>query len=120
MDHNTVFAWFFDFGDDNGSLFAVRFVEVGELFEGVVADDVRIEDEERGGVLAEGFGGKFKGTGGAERFGFDGKLDADVVFFFVLKVCGVSKDINCWGFFCKYVEKKLGTFFRAADMTSGR
>lgn len=49
---DTVFAGFFHFGDDDGSLFAVRLVEFGELLEGVVAGDVGVEDEEGGVIFA--------------------------------------------------------------------
>ena len=47
MDYDAVFARFFDFCDDNGSLVAMRFVEVGELLEGVIADDIGVQEEER-------------------------------------------------------------------------
>ena len=42
MYHNTVFTGFFDFSDNDGTLFAVRFVEFGELLEGIVADHVGV------------------------------------------------------------------------------
>ena len=71
MDHDTVFGGLLDFGDDDGAFFAVGLVEFGELVEGVVTDDVGVEDEEGGGVFAEGFFGEFERAGGAQRFGFD-------------------------------------------------
>ena len=40
VHHDAVFGGFFDFGDDDGALVAVGFVELGELLKGVVADDV--------------------------------------------------------------------------------
>ena len=84
MDDDAVFGGFFDFGDDDGAFVAVGFVEIGELLEGVVADDVGVEDEERGGVFAEGLFGELEGASGAEGFGFDGEFNIDVVFFGVL------------------------------------
>lgn len=47
MHHDAVFGGFFNLGDDDGALVAVGFVEVGKLLEGIVADDVGVEDEER-------------------------------------------------------------------------
>jgi len=61
-------------------------VEFRELLEGVLADDVRVEDKERGVVFSEDLLGELERSGGAEGFCFDGELDADVVFFFVLGV----------------------------------
>ena len=84
VHHDAVFRRFFDFGDDNGAFVAVGFVEFGELGEGVIADDVGVEDEEWRRVFAEGFGGEFEGAGGAKGFGFDGEFDLDVVLLFVL------------------------------------
>ena len=84
VHHDAVFRGFFDLGHDDGAFLAVRLVELGELAEGVVADDVGVKDEEGRGVLAEGFGGELERAGGAEGFGLDGEFDADVVFFFVL------------------------------------
>ena len=84
VHHDAVFGGFFDFGHDDGAFVAVGFVEFGQLGEGVVADDVGVEDEEGGRVFAEGFGGEFQGAGGAEGFAFDGEFDFDVVLLFVL------------------------------------
>ena len=60
-------------------------VEVGQLLEGVVADDVRVEDEEGRVVLAENLLSKLQGTGGAQGLGFDGEIDLDVVLLLVLR-----------------------------------
>lgn len=84
MDYDTVFTGFFDFCHDDGAFITMGFVEVGEILERVVADDVGIEDKERGGVFSEGFGGELEGAGGAEGFRFDRELDADVVLLFIL------------------------------------
>jgi len=73
-----------DLGDNDCTLVAVRLVELGELLEGVVADDVGVEDEEWGVVFAKNLLGQLQGTGGAEGFCLDGEFDADVVCLFVL------------------------------------
>lgn len=114
VHHDAVFAGFFDFGHDDGAFVAVGFVEVGELLERVVADDVGVEDEEGGGVLAEGLFGEFERAGGAERFGFDGEFNVDVVFFFVL---GVAIGERLVGLDSRDV---MFTSFRAFSMMSGR
>jgi len=84
VDDDTVFGRFFDFGDDDGAFVAVGFVEGEQLLEGVVADDVGVEDEEGGVVFAEDLLGELEGAGGAEGFGLDGEGDFDVEFGFVL------------------------------------
>jgi hypothetical protein len=88
VDNDTVFRRFLDFCDDNGALVAVAAVELEELFEGVVADDIRVEDKEGRVVLLEDLLGELQGTGRVERFAFDGELDIDVVFFLILAVLG--------------------------------
>lgn len=40
--NDSVFRWLFDLCDDDCALLAVRFVEVGELLEGVLADDIGV------------------------------------------------------------------------------
>lgn len=65
VDHDTVFGGLFDFGDDDSAFFAVGLVKSGEFVERIVTDDVGVEDEEGGGVFAEGFFGEFEGAGGA-------------------------------------------------------
>ena len=84
VDDNTVFGGFFNFRHHNGTLLAVRAVEVGQLLEGVFADHIAIQNEEGAVILAENLLGKFEGPSGAEGFAFDTELDANVVFFFVL------------------------------------
>lgn len=71
VDNDTVFRWLLDLGDDNGSLLAVCLVEVCQLFEWVLADDIRVEDEEWGVVLAENLLGELQGTGGSKRLRLD-------------------------------------------------
>lgn len=82
-DH-AVFRWLFYLGHDDRALVAVRLVEVGELLEGVFADDVRVQHEEGGVVLAEDLFGELEGTGCAEGLGLDGEFNAHVVFLLVL------------------------------------
>ena len=95
MHNDTVFGGFFDFSDDDGALAAVLFVEGSQLAEGVVADDVGVEDEEGRGVFGEGLGGEFERAGGAEGLGFDGEFDVYIEFFFVLWMRIVVS--GCWG-----------------------
>ena len=64
VDNDTVFRGLLDLCDDNGALIAVAAVELEKLFEGVVADDVRVEDKEGGVVLLEDLLGELEGTGG--------------------------------------------------------
>ena len=59
-------------------------VEVGQLFEGVVADDVRVEDEEGRVILAEDLLSKLQGSGSAQGLGLDGEIDLDIVLLLVL------------------------------------
>ena len=68
MHDDAVFGGFFHFGDDDGAFLAVVAVKLGELGEGVVADDVGVEDEEGGVVFAEDLLGELEGAGGAEGF----------------------------------------------------
>ena len=71
VHHDAVLGRFLDLGDDNGAFLAVGAVEVGELGEGVVADDVGVKDEEGGVVFAKDLFSQLEGTGRAERFGLD-------------------------------------------------
>ena len=42
VHYDTVFRGFFDFGNDDGSFIAVSFMKVGQVCEGVFADDVGV------------------------------------------------------------------------------
>lgn len=53
VDDHAVLGRLLNLCDDNGALIAVGLVELGELLEGVVADDVGVEDEEGRIVLAQ-------------------------------------------------------------------
>lgn len=53
VDNDTVLGRLLDLSDDDGALIAVGLVEIGQLLEGVLADDVRVEHEEGRVVLAE-------------------------------------------------------------------
>lgn len=85
VNDNTVLGGLFDLGHHNGSLVAVVLVELQQLLEGVVADDIGVEDKEWRVVLQQDLLGKLQGTGGVEGFGLDGELDVDVILLFVLK-----------------------------------
>jgi len=60
-------------------------VESGQFLEGIVADDIRVEHEERCVIFAENSFGELERTSGAERFGFDAELDVHIVFLFPLE-----------------------------------
>jgi len=83
VNNDTVLAGLLDLGDDNGALLAVSLVEVGQLLEGVFANDVGVENEERRIVLAEYLLCELQRTSGAQWLGLDGELDVDVVLFLV-------------------------------------
>lgn len=87
MHHHTVLGRFFDLCYNDCALFTVRFVEVGQFLEGIVANDVRVEHEEGSFVFAEDFFGELEWASSAEWFGFDAELNVYVVFFFPLD-CG--------------------------------
>lgn len=58
-------------------------MEVGQLLEGIFADDVGVEDEERFVVLAQDLLGELEGTGCSQGFGFDGECNLDIVLLFI-------------------------------------
>src|SRR5690606_32342953 len=41
---DTILAWLFNLCDDNGSLLSMGLVELGQGIEGVLADDIGVED----------------------------------------------------------------------------
>jgi hypothetical protein len=52
MYHHTILGRLFDLCYDDCTLIAVGFVEVGQFLEGIVADDVRVENEEGSVIFA--------------------------------------------------------------------
>ena len=84
VDDDTVLGGLVDLGDDDGALFTVAFVEVGELLEGVVANNIRVEDEERRVILAQDLLRQLERASRAQRFGLDGELNVDSVLLLVL------------------------------------
>jgi hypothetical protein len=85
VHHNTVFGGLFNLGDDDRALIPVLFVKSRQLFEWVIADDVRVEHEERRIVLPEDLLCEFEGASCPQRFGFNGELDLDVILLLVLQ-----------------------------------
>ena len=59
-------------------------VEFCKILEGVVANNIGIEDEKRRVILAQNPLGQLQGPRGAQGFGFDGEFNVDVVLFLVL------------------------------------
>jgi len=85
VDDDTVLGGFIHLGDDDGSFITMTLVEFRELLEGVVTNDIGIEDEERRVILAQDLLGQFQGTSGAQGLRFDGKFDTDIVLFLILR-----------------------------------
>lgn len=85
VDNNTILGRLLHLGDHNGTLIAVALVEIQQLLEGIVADDIGVENEEGGVVLGEDALGELERTTGVEGLGLDRKLNVDVVFCLVLK-----------------------------------
>lgn len=56
------------------------------MLEGIVADDVRVQDEEGRVVLTENLLGELQRSSGAQGLGLDGEIDLDVVLLLVLIV----------------------------------
>lgn len=84
VDHDTVFAGFFDFGHHDGTLIAMSFVEFCQLGERILADDVRVQHEEGLVILPENLLSQFERTSGAEGLRLDAKGDFDIVRLFIL------------------------------------
>lgn len=84
VDNDTVLGRLVDLCGDNGGLTVVGVVEFEQLLQRVLADDVRVQDEDWGVVLLEDLGSQLERTGGAEGLFFDGEGDGDTVLLFVL------------------------------------
>lgn len=85
VDDDAVLGGFVDLGHDNGALVTVRLVELCELFERVLADDIRVQHEEGGVVFAQDLLCQLQWSGRSKRFCLDGEVDSHVVLFFVLE-----------------------------------
>lgn len=83
---DTIFRWLFYSCNHNGSLIAVIVVELDQLLEWIVANNIGVQDEERGVVFSENLLSEFERASGAQGFGLDGELDANVVFLLVLHI----------------------------------
>jgi hypothetical protein len=83
------------------------------LLEGVVANDVRVQDEEGRVVLSENLLGELQRSSSAQGLGLDGEVDLDVVLLLVLReVSGLRNSAM--------LQNGLCTFWRAAVIISGR
>jgi hypothetical protein len=85
VDNDTILGRLLNLGDDNGTLVTVVLVESEEVLEGVVADDIGVEDEERSVVLSKNALSKLQGSSSVEGLSLDGELDVDVVLLLVLQ-----------------------------------
>lgn len=99
VDNDTILGGLLDLGDDDGTLVSVASVEGQEVLEGVVADDVRVEDEEGRVVLGEDRLGELQGSGSVERLRLDRELNVDVVLFLVLRRTSAHIFCMCNGCF---------------------
>jgi hypothetical protein len=84
VNDDTVLGGLVNLGDDDGTLLTVGAVELGELLEGVVANDIGVQDEERRIILAQDLLRQLQRTSSAQRFGLDGELNAHTILLLVL------------------------------------
>lgn len=85
MDNDSVFRGLLNFGDDNSSFFPMRLMKVCKLMKGVVADNIRVEDEERRVIFSKSLFSQFEWASRPKRFCLDRELNPDIVFFLVLQ-----------------------------------
>lgn len=62
----------------------MRLVKVCKLVKRVVADDIRIEDEERRVIFSKSLFGQLKGASRPKWFRLNGEFNPDIIFFLVL------------------------------------
>lgn len=79
VNDDTVFGGLLDLGHDNGTLVAMGIVEVGKSLEGVLAGNVRVQNEEGGVVLGQDLFGELQRASSAQGLALDGEDDVDVV-----------------------------------------
>jgi hypothetical protein len=84
VNDDTVLGGLVNLGDDDGTLLTVGAVELGELLEGVVANDIGVQDEERRIILAQDLLRQLQRTSSAQRFGLDGELNVHTILLLVL------------------------------------
>jgi hypothetical protein len=93
VNNDSVLTRLFDLGDNNGTLLAVSLVVVGQLLEGVFANDIRVENEERRIIFAKDLLGELQRTSGTQWLSLDGELDVHVVLFLVF-LKGLGHDLG--------------------------
>lgn len=84
VNDNTKLGGFVHLGHHNGTFIAMSLVEFREILEGVVANDIGVEDKEWRIVLAQDLLSQLQRPRSAQGFGFDGEFNFDVVLFLVL------------------------------------
>lgn len=127
MHDDAIFGGLLDLGDDDGALVAVLLVELGQLLEGVVADDVRVEDEEGVVVLAQDLLCELEGACRAQRFALDRECDLDVELLLVLLAVSLPPAAIVFSHACaasdlcrlRAIGGGLLTCFMASAMISG-
>lgn len=84
VNDNTKLGGLVHLGHHNGTFIAMSLVEFREILEGVVANDIGVEDKEWRIVLAQDLLSQLQRPRSAQGFGFDGEFNFDVVLFLVL------------------------------------
>ena len=84
VDDNTILGGLIHLGHHDSPLITMVLVEFRELLEGVITDDIGVEDEEWRIILAQDLFGQFQGPRGAQGFGLDGEFDFDIILFLIL------------------------------------
>jgi len=93
VNDNTVLARLLDLCDNDSALLAVSLMESGQVFEGVFANDIGVEDKERRIVLAEDLFCQLERASGAQWLGLDGEFDVYAVLLLVA-LKGLGHDLG--------------------------
>ena len=100
VNNDTKLGGLVHLGHHNSTFIAMGLVEVREFLEGVVANDIGVEDKEWRIILAQDLLSQLQRPRSAQGFGFDGEFNFDVVLFLVLNsriivsTGRISKDRN--------------------------
>jgi hypothetical protein len=69
----------------------MAFVKFGKFLEGVIANHIGIQDEERSITKSKNFLSKLERACSPEGFGFDGEINANFIFLLVLELVSSSQ-----------------------------
>jgi len=84
VDDDTILGWLLHLGHHDRALVPVLLVELCQLLEGVLADDVGVENEEGRVILGQDLLRKLQGARRTQRLRLDGELDFHVVLLLIL------------------------------------